>query len=113
MNKIVPYEDQECYAFVEYLRHKKLKHTHVANEGKLPVQYRIKLRKMGLSPGVPDYIIIHPKGLVFIEMKRINATKSSVRHTQKRWIEELNKLPGVGAFVAYGADEAINIIENL
>ena len=63
-------EDQECYLLVEWMTRMKLRFTHVANESKVPVQYRVKLKRKGVSPGFPDYIIFVKHGVLFLEMKR-------------------------------------------
>ena len=100
-------EHEECKILADWLRYKNLKFTHVANEGKFPVQYRMKLKSLGVSPGVPDYMIIVPQGLLFIEMKRL---KGRVSDYQKEWIKALSECDGVEATVCYGADEAITFI---
>jgi hypothetical protein len=78
-------ESDECKLLAEYLRILGLKFTHIANEGKIPVQYRMKQKALGLNPGVPDYMIKIPaerskhghSHLIFIEMKREKGGKLS------------------------------------
>ena len=108
---MVPKEAEEQKVFVEWLKVHNYKCAHIPNGGKFPIQYRAKLKKLGVSPGVPDMMIIHPKGLVFIEMKRQKG--GVVSEDQKGWINVLSEISNVQVFVARGADEAIKIISDL
>lgn len=75
----------------------------------------------GLRKGVPDLLVIIPAEksaddkpyLLFIEMKRSDRSLSRLSKEQKLWIEAINSIlaEDVAAFVAYGADEAIRIVE--
>ena len=59
------------------------RHFHVANEGKRSVQYLIKLKKMGFSAGVPDFIIEDPDAkILYVELK--NET-GKLSNSQKLW----------------------------
>lgn len=71
----------------------------------------------GLRKGVPDMLVIIPieravdgiGRVVFVELKRIKG--GAVSPEQKKWIAALNAVGGtVDAFVAHGADEAIEEI---
>ena len=71
-----------------------------------------KNHREGLRAGLPDVLVIIPnKGLAFVEMKRTKG--GQLRQNQKEWIEELNKLDNVEAFVAKGAHKAIEFIQSL
>lgn len=51
---IIPTEEQEQLALVQWLELHEIKYTHVPNEGKHKVQYRAKQKRLGVKPGVPD-----------------------------------------------------------
>lgn len=109
----VPLESQEGDLLVAYLRMKGLTFTHVPNatghshEAKMRA---ISMKRQGTSKGFPDYLIVVPGiGLLAIELKRQRG--GVVSPEQQEWIAALNTCPGVQAFVAKGADEAIAIVE--
>ena len=71
----------------------------------------------GLRKGVPDMLIVIPPEravdgtgrVIFVELKRVKG--GVVSPEQKKWIAALNAVGGtVDAFVAHGADEAIEEI---
>lgn len=70
---------------------------------------RMKNKHMGLHRGVPDYIIIIPSGLLFVELKRKRGSK--VYDEQKTWKSALNEIKGVQAEICFGADDAIVFVE--
>jgi len=113
----LPTEDEESCALAEYLELKKYKFTHIPNETYTPsFKTKAKNKKMGVSRGVPDYMIIidgdsGKSYLVFIELKRKKKYKKS--EEQKEWIKALNKVDNVQGYFACGADEAIEIIERI
>jgi len=115
-NRPIPTEDEECYILVEWLTRIRLRFTHIPNEGKFPVQYRMKLKKLGVSSGFPDYIIFIPKErsvtnenvTIFCEMKR---TKGGVVSPfQKEWNRFLNSI-GQVARVCLGFDDVKKVID--
>ena len=110
MPPLLEYEEQ-CL-LVQYLEAKHLKFSKIAQET-FTRHWGIKMKNMrsGLRPGLPDMRIILPGKLLFIEMKRVRGGKT--KPEQKEWIEELNKIDNVYAFVAKGYEEAKKIIENL
>lgn len=108
-----PTEAEECYTLVQYLDARKLLYSHLAQSTftKSWTQ-KAKNKRLGVHKGVPDYMIIVPdQGLLFIEMKRSKG--GVVSPEQKQWIDELNAIKGVGAFICTSADGAIGIIEHL
>lgn len=123
----VPTENFESEAFANYLRANDYTFTHIANESWLPPKVArlaaIRKKRMGLSPGVPDFMVILKRGsLLFIEMKRdrivlSNWTKgrspSKISPEQQAWMDELNKIPNIQCNVSYGHEEAISIIERI
>ena len=105
-------EYDECLLLVEYLNIKQIKFTHVHNEMYTKSwNQKMRAKKLGVSSGVPDYMMIVNGKMLFIEMKR--KKKSSLSENQKIWIEELNKLNNVYAYVCYGFDEAKDVIDKL
>tara|TARA_X000001382_G_scaffold122677_2_gene105831 strand:- start:5156 stop:5527 length:372 start_codon:yes stop_codon:yes gene_type:complete len=72
------------YFLIELSKKYKFRHFHVPNEGKRKPQYQIKLKKMGLRKGCPDFVIEYPKGkLIYIELKN---EKGSLSNAQKLWL---------------------------
>jgi hypothetical protein len=54
------YEDDLQIAVAQYLDLRGWLWTHVANESKAKVQYRVKAKRKGLKAGVPDCLIFEP-----------------------------------------------------
>lgn len=87
----------------------------IPNEGKHKVQYRIKQKRMGLNPGVPDLCLPYPIARVntytwhglFIEMKTKGGRVSS---DQKEWIAYLKSV-NYQVDVAWSAYDAIAVIK--
>ena len=101
-------EHIDCVAWVRYHypEHAKLI-LHPVNESKVPAQYRGKLSKMGLLPGVSDLILLYPATghpYAMFELKRRDRTKSRLSTTQRG---TLMAGDNVGAFasVCYGFDQ--------
>ena len=110
-------EHQEQSKFVEWCRLNKIPIFSIPNGFWLPIKnqalvssYIKRLKKEGLSPGVPDLFVPVPNknyhGL-FVEMK---IKGGFLRDEQKRWINELNK-QGYKAVVCYSADEAMEVLQ--
>lgn len=107
-----PLEEVECMTFVEYLELKGFKYSHIHHETHTTSIYqKAKKKRLGVKRGVPDYLIILPNKLVFIEMKRIKGGR--VCDDQKDWIEKLSTIQNVEAYVCKGADCAIELMEKL
>lgn len=109
-----PLELYECVALVEYLnillvQGKILEFSHTANETytKSWSQKR-KNTQLGVRKGLPDYVVITKKTLLFIEMKRLKG--GIVSPEQKKWIESLYSV-GVIAEVCIGFDNAKTLID--
>jgi len=82
-------EDQIHIAIVELLKLRKILHFHVPNQSKSSIQYRVKLKRMGLISGVPDLVLILDDGNVgFIEVK---TSKGRLSPSQKEFGEECAK----------------------
>lgn len=102
-------EYEECKLLVGYLELLKMQgkvvvFSHTANETYTKSwKQKRKNKEMGVRSGVPDYIIVTPKKVLFIEMKR---TKGGViSDTQKKWVSALEATK-TACKVCYGFDEA-------
>jgi hypothetical protein len=71
---------------------------------------KIKNKKMGVRPGVPDLIVIIDTKLIFIEMKRVKGGVLSP--AQKEWIDRIDKT-GNYVIVARGCQEAITFFTKI
>lgn len=115
-------ENEEQTEVNMYCNKKKILMFAIPNGSYKSVTARKKFKAEGLKSGVPDIFIAEPKGIysgLFIEMKKRPKTLASgkksyagikVSDEQKEWIDKLNA-KGYKAIVCYGADEAINLIE--
>ena len=127
-----PSEDQECIAFVEWLRLMDLPHHHSANEQ--PAQKMTgrrsngkpiwspnwstlrRLKNMGVARGFPDYLVWVPKDrsrlskalLLAIEMK---SAKGRASEEQKEWLKIIGGVKDCEGFVCRGFDEAKEVVE--
>ena len=116
MTEIIPTEEQEQLALVQWLELHKIRYTHVPNEGKHKVQYRAKQKRLGVKPGVPDILIfdrppLSPENVgVAIELKRQKGGR--VTPEQIAWLEDL-KARGWAVAVCQGAMEAIRFLQEL
>ena len=111
-----PPEEKEQMVLAQWLDVHGIKWFHVPNEGKHKVQYRVKQKKLGVKPGVPDVIIVDSppkykelKGTA-IELKRRKGGRVTPQQTQ--WLEAL-KNEGWAVAVCKGAGEAISFLESL
>lgn len=110
-----PTEEQECILLADYLdllvtTGKVVVYTHTAQET-FTRSWRIKAKnkRVGVRRGIPDYVIVTPKHVLFIEMKR---TKGGViSKPQKQWIEAIKNTGGI-AEVCKGFQEAKEFIES-
>ncbi len=113
MAQVVPTEAQEGKTLVAYLRLKRLRFTHIANETGSGAGARfqgIRNKQQGVSKGFPDYLVITGGILIAIELKRTKGSRTSPE--QLEWIDALNEV-GVPARVCKGAEEAIKFIEEM
>lgn len=104
-------EYQESVIFANWLRMKGLVFSHIPNSTYTPSHAaKAKNKAMGVSKGVPDYLILLPERVVFVELKRCHGGRVSPE--QLEWGEALVRS---GAFfsVCYGALEAIAFVTKL
>lgn len=89
---------------------------HAANEGKRTARYQAKLHALGLSPGVPDLIVVHPvtlEGTVYpgvaLELKSATGRPSAA---QIRWLGYW-QAAGFYACVTRGPSETGRVLQAL
>ena len=119
---LVPYEEDEQMAFVQWCRIMDLTVHHSGNEiggSTSAMKARaIKMKKMGTSKGFPDLLVFIPitgvtgeidsYQMCAIEMKRRKS--GTVSKDQRRWLEIL-EASGAMTAVCHGADEAIAFVD--
>jgi len=119
MNNI-PTEYDECCLLVMYLKLKKIRHTHIHNEMYTKSwKQKLKAKKLGVSSGVPDYLIFASKEqtksgkpeIIFIEMKRTKGGTTS--KNQKEWLELLSSHSALHVKVCKGYNDAREYIETI
>lgn len=109
-----PTEYVECLALVEYLeilkaQGKVLNFSHTANETYTKSwNQKRKNSLMGTRKGVPDYLVVTNRHVLFIEMKRQRG--GVVSKEQQEWVDNINKVGGK-ADISYGFDEAKEFID--
>lgn len=114
--QFVATEEQECYVLADYLRllqnqGKIQMFTHIPNSTwTTSIKVKTRNKRLGVSRGVPDYMILTNKEIVFIEMKRKSG--GIVSPEQLSWIKALSGL-GYIAMVAKGFDEAKALLQTL
>lgn len=117
---VTPTEEQEQRTLAEWLDWHGVVWLHPPNEGKRSRIGGGMLKRIGLSPGAPDILILQPPpdlsyAGVAIEMKRRGRESEKdggVTPEQRVWLERLRGI-GWKAFVSYGADHAIAILDKL
>lgn len=82
-----------------------------------------KNKEEGVTKWFPDTVVVLQRGsLLFVELKRKRPTLKNGKPwaplnkptpEQLHWIETLESIENVGAVVAYGSQEAIDVIEHL
>lgn len=111
-----PSEDDEEHALSDYCDLRGWVHWHVPQETYTKSWgVKMKSKRLGVRKGVSDHWVIVPtkfgQKLVAIEMKRRKG--GTVSDEQYEFIEEINKVNEVQGFIARGAEEAIEIVEDV
>lgn len=94
---------------VARLRLARVVFCHVPNSGKFPVQYRTKLKAMGLEAGMPDLLVFSlansalPPAPMALELK---APKGRLSAEQTAKLAQLRAV-GWRTAVTYGPDQAL------
>lgn len=120
MKNNTPLEKEEQIAFVNYCELNNIKVISTQNGFKMPknsfnwAAYSKTLKRMGMSKGFPDLIILarnksQTHEVLFIEMKRQKG--GTVQPEQKEWIEKLDD-SNYCVGIAKGCESAINILNN-
>lgn len=111
-----PLEHDECLALVAYLdilqkQGKIISYTHIPQET-YTKNWGTKMRnkREGVKPGMPDYVIVYPSKVLFLEMKR--AKGGVVSPEQKKWLEILNN-KSTATGVGKGFESAKAIVDLL
>lgn len=121
---LVPYEEDEQIAFVQWCQANGILVHHSGNEiggSTQAMKHRaVKMKKMGTSKGFPDLLVFIPiEGVTgepdsfqmcAIEMKRRKGGKAS--REQRGWLEVL-QASGAMCAVCHGADEAIAFVDTI
>lgn len=106
----VPLEEEEQIVLVEWLELHNLKFSAIPNSTYTKSwKQKIKNKRMGLRPGLPDLLVIVNDTIVFIELKRRSG--GVVSPEQKEWQENLNRCNDVHSYICKGASAAIAILE--
>lgn len=105
LNALVAYKKIVCYT-------KTAQETFTRSWGT-----KMRQKSEGVQKGIPDYVILTKKALLFVELKKEKGVRggnngSVVSDEQKLWIESLQAMgtDKVQATIAWGADEAIAFI---
>lgn len=116
-------EEKHSEAFARWLSLHGYIFTHIANESWLPPKVAMivgaKKKRMWVSPGVPDFMIILKRwSLLFLEMKKEKWPKgwlngSHIASEQEEWIQALASIDNVGAFFAHWWEDAVRIVESI
>lgn len=90
-------EEQIHRIAVAFLRANGVRFFHAANENNAPVQYRAKLKALGVSAGVPDLVILHPVKAVL----EIKSDRGVLSDPQREWLADF-KAAGFSAVCTKG-----------
>lgn len=111
---IILSEDQEAANLAEWLFWQQHLGTvelysHIPHET-YTTSWRAKRKNkvLGVNPGVPDYVIITPTAVLFVELKRVKNSTTSIE--QEEWVKRLSGKV-TDATVAKGFEEAKRFIE--
>src|SRR5512139_2703436 len=102
-----PSEAYESQRFVAWLEAQGLLFSHIPNESPSKRQ-AIKNKRLGTRRGVPDFLVLVPGKVIFVELKRQRGGRVSPE--QKIWVAALTAA-GCPAKVCCGAQEAIEFVK--
>lgn len=114
---IIRSEEEECIALVAYLdmlqNQKKITmYTHIPNETyTVSWNQKRKNKAMGVRRGFPDYVIVTPRVLIFLEMKREHG--GVVSPAQREWVEALDDQSNTFARVCNGFRDAETVLKKI
>lgn len=104
-------EANEQMAVVDYCDARRIPCFHIPNGGRRSPREAANLKRQGVKAGVPDLCIPVARAgyhSLWIEMK---AKGGKVSAPQRQWLETL-RAEGHCAYVCYGADSAISLVES-
>jgi len=115
---IAPTEQQEAFALAAWLDLRRVFYIHIPNEAKRSPRTGWLLKRAGMKPGAPDYLIFDmprmPTGYMYkgvaIELKR--TVKSTTSDVQAAFLATLSER-GWLTYVCKGAKEAIARLKEL
>lgn len=112
MNKLADHcltEDAECRLFVRWLETlgDRVRFSHLPLETHTTAINAARLKSMGVRKGVPDYLLIVGKHIVFVEMKRRRGGVVSAH--QREWLAALDAA-GAHCHVCLGHHEAMSTV---
>lgn len=108
-------EEIEARAVAQYLdllqsQGRVLVFSHIANETYTKSwSQKSRNKAMGVRSGIPDYVIVTPNYVLFLELKRVKGGVLS--KTQKEWLKALSQGKRTTSGVARGFDEAKKLID--
>ena len=111
-----PLEHEEQRSLVQYLKLKKIFYFSIPNGSVLkgtPMQRGRQMNKLkaeGLVVGASDILVMLPKQILFIELKRTKGSTTSSE--QKSFLNKINEYPYAVGKVCKGCKEAIDFINS-
>lgn len=126
---IIPSEFEEAVRLVQTMEYMGIDIWHLKNENTVKSIGFIRKQKMqGWRAGVSDYLVFIPKEksrlnegkVLFIELKRakrklkngnIGKSPSKIYDAQVEFIRKMDSVSIIGAKICYGADQAIEFVE--
>jgi hypothetical protein len=106
-----PTEHAEQCAVATWLRGRGVRFFAVPNGAKMGAAECSKMKREGLTTGVPDLVVVDRGLLVAVEMKSRDP-KATTSREQDAWLEHLEG-QGWTCFVCHGAEEAIGELVKL
>ena len=111
---LIPTEYEEAKVFCDWLNYNRYRFSHIQNEQSNSGNWGaiMKSKRLGVKPGVPDYIICgkNRSVLIFVELKRIKGFK--LRKEQTDWILAI-KNTGNEASYCFGAEKAVEFVKSV
>jgi hypothetical protein len=122
-SKICPTEFQEAVLLMDLIKtHPSSRVRNILNDhlihipmgGSRNIVEAKNLKRQGAKAGVSDYFLAYPTGVncgLWIELKRSKRSRSKLSKAQSKWLELMISV-GYNAAIAYGASEAMEILEH-
>lgn len=113
-----PLESAEQAALFRWLRRNCVAAFSVPNGGLRPGRGGVTMKAQGVTPGIPDLLIIdRPPEMpnyvgIALELKRANGKPSDIRPEQMLWLERFEQRGWLSA-VSYGSRAAIDWLKSL